>query len=466
MHSKLIVAPDELVMSRFYEDGSKVKSGCLLKHVDVSELGDEPDVRDLVYAQSGQVKVFVYENSKSRSKKVDLLLPSLSNFIAIHLNKQLRNKKEMSGLISNWTSYFTACQQVLLNFPQLFSALDIEVKDERLLQMSAFYALADDLDIQHLQNEWSTFVVKKYLPDADSLTFLSELAAQHQAIWEKNRQAKKSEDEVNELTIRLERVNETANSAAERADSIKRTLDESTAEKEFLQLQITQLQEELEHLFLDVKDKESEIKELVASHDSLTQKLESHEQNVAERDASKAENALLLSQLKQLQEKLDKRLHNRGSAPVNTLVLLRSSVANAKEKLALRIKNFSMYKQEFDNFDFEVIAENVKPEGFCDRGILELRVLSNRDGPKAPLQNWQPNEQDLEGRKLRLILHPYQSPEEAQATDELNIRDKGFLHALFNYLTTPNRFPIANDIPLERPYQQWQQLFAKMSAVL
>jgi hypothetical protein len=453
MESTTVVSPDALVLETLDIPQVNTENGKLTANLNRQLQGDEPELQSLLKYPKGKVSVLLTNLNKSDSNKATLLIPALPKYIALHLSKKSHSEAQVEKLIKNWQSYFLACQQLLLNFPEMFSASDILIPELSELHDTISLATLSDESLLALHEDWLTFVITED-DNAPTSTYVIASAGK-QFI-----NSTKKDQGLNKLKTELRAQEEKTKQTEQVSEANESQLIEIKNEIELMMLQISQLQEELETQFEKTKLAEKTAQE---KENRLTE--------------SKSENELMLLQITQLQEELEHYFieFNKATAqankskvkwpkyPKNHVSLVQNSVSEHQEQLTVRIRNLHIENIVYPLYDLTIQANRVQPDSFTKSGSLELRV---QPGKREPLVEWTPNAKDKWGKKLLLELPHFLNKEQQENLDAVSSRNKVFMRSLFHVIVKNIQNIDMNNVALNRPITHWHGLINQMSGKL
>ena len=116
MGQKLIIAPDECLLSLIGLATEKVEKGALALNVDWSEeLGDseinDTLINSVVQAEAPHISIAVSQQSDEAAHGIKALLMSPQDYIVASFANALPKQAEVTEALKNWDNYFKALQQ-------------------------------------------------------------------------------------------------------------------------------------------------------------------------------------------------------------------------------------------------------------------------------------------------------------------------------------------------------------------
>ena len=365
MGNKLIIAPNEFLLSYADISAEKVMQGGLALTLDWSEeLTDSKKsdafINEIVNAKPPHISVVISQESDKGAQGIMALLMSPQDYIVASFTNTLPEQAELTEALENWNNYFKALQQHQYLLGEHFiiqvlptsnlskeqqalsdavrSALKSDVETSELLQQFESYSAKSETSswvnavsyVLHQHTNVKTTKVECDKANAALNTIKTEkeiiqkeLAQKSEKIVQLTQQFEKAQNELasavkegtntqdsfSKLEAEYKGVsNELAIKKEENA-SIAAENSELKGEGELLRLQIQQLQEELESVFAEANDTKAALADLDKKFKDATNKLteasKEKQKLTKEKEEQASENELLLLQIQQLQEELE-----------------------------------------------------------------------------------------------------------------------------------------------------------------
>jgi myosin heavy subunit len=160
--NKVIVSPDSMILDVFMGVSASGKPGMLSSHIEIdTDIDLKLDIEQLVNHPKGNVDIVFLKPTDKKVLLVTLLLPSLSNYIALHIIKEPTTTEQIKILVKKWQQYFQACQQLLLIYPETFEAKDVSSTEHITLRESIQHTLFSDPQFTQLHGDWTTYIAEK-----------------------------------------------------------------------------------------------------------------------------------------------------------------------------------------------------------------------------------------------------------------------------------------------------------------
>jgi len=365
---KLIIAPNECLLSYIGLATEKVEKGALALNVDWSEelidsAINETLINSVVQAEAPHISIAVSQQNDEATHGIKALLMSPQDYIVASFANALPKQAEVTEALKSWTNYFKALQQhqYLLDehfaiellptstLPKELQALSNTVRcalqsetetNELLQQFEAFsvpdknqswvdvvcFGLMQYNNIESTRNECAKAnealntaksekeAVKKELAQkSENLAQLTQQLAKEQK--EKEAAVKEVANTKNfaaELEAKYKGASSELSSAKEQVSMLAAENSELKSESELLLLQTQQLQEELESVFAEVNNAKVAVADSNTKYEKANSQLaevKSEKERIAKQNTEQAkENELLLLQIQQLQEELEATL--------------------------------------------------------------------------------------------------------------------------------------------------------------
>ena len=368
MGQKLIIAPNECLLSYMGLATEKVEKGALALNVDWSEeLGDseinDTLINSVVKVEAPHISIAVSQQGDEAAHGIKALLMSPQDYIVASFANALPKQAEVTEALKNWDNYFKALQQhqyllgehfaiellPTLSLPKELQALSNTVRcalqsetetNGLLQQFEAFsardktqswvdvvcFGLSQFKNIEGTKNECTKANEALNTAKSEQEAVKNELAQKLESLAQLTQQLEKEQKEkeaaVKEVTntkstaAELDAKNKSAlselASTKEQASTLAAENSELKSENELLLLQTQQLQEELESVFAEVNNAKVAVADSNTKYEKANSQLaevKSEKERIAKQNTEQAkENELLLLQIQQLQEELEATL--------------------------------------------------------------------------------------------------------------------------------------------------------------
>ncbi|MEP7704340.1 hypothetical protein [Paraglaciecola sp. 25GB23A] len=374
MSKTIVVGPDKLTLGHFcgqnFEEAN-VKFGALAENLGwADEQNEQIQVEQLICHPQGSVKiVFVnIHNDATTVDTVQLLLPSLACYSALHLNNKTVSDVEVKQLFAQWTRYFQAIQQLLLTYPELFSAVNVAFVGKSVLLSTIQSLLMSDDKMAQIHLEWSTFVSNA---DSSKYSLAQSIAGLVNVLAEKT----SLETKVGQQQKNIAAITATA---AEHDQAQQNTISSLEQQIKQYEVRTTQLNSQVSELSENQTKRESEFKRVELLKEASEQKLIEQSQ----------ESELLNLQVAQLQEELEsqhKQVQHMQQLKMEEIDTLNTQAAQQVEELEAELmQQRDALKQSQHN-----LAEFALRLETAEQGLLQKDSLLSEVEQKSDIQSLQ-----------------------------------------------------------------------------
>lgn len=365
MGQKLIIAPNECLLSLIGLATENAEKGALALNVDWSEELIDSAISDtlinsVVKAEAPHISIAVSQQSDEAAHGIKALLMSPQDYIVASFANALPKQAEVIEALKNWDNYFKALQQHQYILDEHFAiellptsslpkelqalsntvrcALQSETETNELLQQFEAFSASDKTqswvdvvcfglmqynNIESTKNECAKAnealntakseqeAVKKELAQkSESLTLLTQQLEKEQKEKEAAvREVTNTKNTAAELEAKYKGASSELASAKDQASTLAAEHSELKSESELLLLQTQQLQEELESVFAEVNHAKAAVADSNTKYEKASSQLaevNAEKERIAKQNTEQAkENELLLLQIQQLQEELE-----------------------------------------------------------------------------------------------------------------------------------------------------------------